>query len=147
MPFGNDCSTTDGGLLAPGDPLAAADLRSNHAPCTIAYWHQPAFTATRHRRRSPNPAAPGADSAEGLAADAWWKLLYKSHATLILNGHEHVYARFRPMDPTGNSDPRHGITQFIVGTGGEAIDTLARSPTARSATPTSRPRRIRPSAC
>ena len=43
----------------------------------------------------------------------------------MLNGHEHYYARFRPMDPAGNYDPKNGIPQFIVGTGGEALDTLA----------------------
>jgi hypothetical protein len=31
---------------------------------------------------------------EGQTADAWWKLLYAHHATLILNGHDHVYSRF-----------------------------------------------------
>jgi hypothetical protein len=29
------------------------------------------------------------------------------------------------MDPAGNYDPKHGIPEFIVGTGGEALDTLA----------------------
>jgi hypothetical protein len=28
------------------------------------------------------------------------------------------------MDPAGNSDPRHGIREFIVGTGGESLDTV-----------------------
>jgi hypothetical protein len=28
------------------------------------------------------------------------------------------------MDPNGNADPRHGIREFIVGTGGEALDTV-----------------------
>lgn len=28
------------------------------------------------------------------------------------------------MDPAGNADPRHGIREFIIGTGGEALDTL-----------------------
>jgi len=45
-------------------------------------------------------------------------LLYQSRATLILNGHDHTYARFAPMDPTGAADARHGIREFIVGTGG-----------------------------
>lgn len=125
-PFGNDCSTSDGGLLAQETRWLAADLRSNHAHCTLAYWHQPTFSATTAAAAgTPNPAAPGVGSAEGLAADAWWNLLYKSHASLILNGHEHVYARFRPMDPNGNYDPKHGIPQIIVGTGGEDLDTLA----------------------
>jgi hypothetical protein len=28
------------------------------------------------------------------------------------------------MDPAGNADPRHGIREFIVGTGGEGLDTV-----------------------
>src|SRR5262249_49258282 len=53
-----------------------------------------------------------------------WQLLYQHHATLVLNGHDHVYSRFAPMDPAGNADPRHGIREFIVGTGGESLDTV-----------------------
>jgi hypothetical protein len=124
--FGNDCSTTDGGLLSQETQWLAEDLSRNDKPCTIAYWHQPAFTAADTSADVPDPSAPGADSVEGGASDAWWKLLYRAHATLVLNGHEHLYARYRPMNPAGQSDPKHGITQFTVGTGGEAIDTLAR---------------------
>jgi hypothetical protein len=124
--FNNDCSTTDGGLLAQETQWLAADLAGNPQACTIAYWHQPTFTASAPVSATlPDPSVPGAGSAEGLAADAWWKLLYDAHATLILNGHEHYYARFRPMDPAGNYDPKNGIPQFIVGSGGEALDTLA----------------------
>jgi hypothetical protein len=120
--FNNDCSTTDSGLLAQETQWLANDLASNHSDCTLAYWHQPTFSASA---TGATAAAPGAGSAEGGAADAWWTLLYKAHATLVLNGHEHYYARFKPMDPAGNFDPRHGITQIIVGTGGESLDTLA----------------------
>jgi hypothetical protein len=124
--FSNDCSTTDGGLLSQETQWLANDLASNHSACTLAYWHQPTFTASAPVSASlPDPSVPGAGSAEGGAADAWWSLLYKAHATLVLNGHEHYYARFRPMNPAGQSDPQHGITQFIVGSGGEALDTLA----------------------
>jgi len=28
------------------------------------------------------------------------------------------------MDPAGNPDPRHGIREFIIGTGGESLDTV-----------------------
>jgi Calcineurin-like phosphoesterase len=94
----------------------AQDLQQDHSRCTLAYWHQPTFSST---------ASPfTSDSAEGQAATAWWQLLYRHHATLILNGHDHVYSRFAPMDPAGNSDPRHGIREFIVGTGGESLDTV-----------------------
>jgi hypothetical protein len=78
-PFNNDCSTTDGGLLAQETQWLASDLAGDHKACTIAYWHQPTFTATDTSADVPDPSAPGADSVEGLAADAWWKLLYKAH--------------------------------------------------------------------
>jgi hypothetical protein len=114
--FNNDCSTTDGGLLATETNWLSQDLKQNHSPCTLAYWHQPTFSST---------ASPfTSDSTEGAAADAWWKLLYQHHATLILNGHDHVYSRFAPMDPVGNADPQHGIREFIVGTGGESLDAV-----------------------
>ena len=123
--FNNDCSTTDGGLLAQETQWLANDLKRNHAPCTLAYWHQPTFSATTASTATVPASAPGAGGQEGGVADAWWQLLYDNHATLVLNGHEHAYARLRPMDPAGNYDPKHGIPEIIVGTGGEALDTLA----------------------
>ncbi len=123
--FGNDCSTTGDGLLARETRWLAADLKSNGAPCTVAYWHQPTFSATTSAADAADPTAPGVDSTEGTVGDTWWKLLYRAHATLVLNGHEHVYARFRPLDPNGRPDPVHGITQFTVGSGGEDLDTIA----------------------
>lgn len=89
----------------------AQDLAGDHAPCTLAYWHQPTFSV----------AAAEADP-EGQAADAWWQLLYQHGADLVLNGHDHTYARYAPMDPSGAADPHHGIREFIVGTGGESLD-------------------------
>ena len=82
----------------------------------MAYWHQPTFSSTA----SPTTS----DSAEGQTADAWWRLLYEHHADVILNGHDHVYSRFAPMDPNGNANDRNGIREFIVGTGGESLDTV-----------------------
>jgi hypothetical protein len=117
-----ECATQPGGCSPTGAWFSsetkwlAQDLQSNHSRCTLAYWHQPTFSATT----SPSTAG----SAEGKAATAWWQLLYAHHATLILNGHDHVYSRFAPMDPSGNADPKRGIRQFIVGTGGESLDTV-----------------------
>jgi hypothetical protein len=114
-PDGTGCSASNP-WVASETAWLANDLKSDTSPCTLAYWHQPTFSSTK----SPFTA----DSAEGQMADAWWKLLYQYHATLILNGHDHVYSRFAPMDPSGNADPRHGIREFIVGTGGESLDTV-----------------------
>ncbi|NUP37926.1 MAG: hypothetical protein HOY76_13130, partial [Streptomyces sp.] len=126
--FGHDCSTTDEGLLGRETRWLAQDLAANKRPCTIAYWHQPTFSATTASTATVPASAPGADGTEGAAADAWWKLLYRHHATLVLNGHQHAYARLRAMNPAGEYDPAHGIPEFIVGSGGEALDTLAGTP-------------------
>lgn len=104
----------------------AHDLALDHAQCTVAYWHQPTFSV----------AGATADP-EGIAADAWWRLLYAHGADLVLNGHDHTYARYAPMDPSGRADPRHGVREFIVGTGGESLDqpvTNANTPNLQAAT-------------
>ncbi|MDT0466548.1 metallophosphoesterase family protein [Streptomyces gibsoniae] len=126
--FNHDCSTTGNGLLGQETQWLSQDLAANRRPCTIAYWHQPAFSATTASTATVPASAPGAGGIEGAATDAWWKLLYQHRATLVLNGHEHAYARLRPMNPAGQSDPARGIPEFIVGSGGEAIDTLAGTP-------------------
>lgn len=125
--FGNDCSTTDQGLLAQETRWLAQDLKSNQQQCTLAYWHQPTFSATTASTATLPASAPGAGGQEGQVADAWWKLLYANHATLVLNGHEHAYARLKPLDPNGVPDAKNGIPEFIIGTGGEALDTLAKN--------------------
>jgi acid phosphatase type 7 len=108
--------TTSGSWFESETRWLTQDLNEDHSRCTLAYWHQPTFSSTADPTTS--------DSMEGQTADAWWKLLYAHHATLILNGHDHVYSRFAPMDPAGNSDPRRGIREFIIGTGGESLDTV-----------------------
>ena len=121
-----ECATQPGGCNANGTWFASEtawlkhDLALNHAGCTLAYWHQPTFSSTATDWKN--------DSAEGTLADTWWKLLYARHADVVLNGHDHVYSRFAPMDPNGTADPRHGIREFIVGTGGESLDTLNPTP-------------------
>lgn len=111
--LGDDCDPTTG-VLGQETAWLKQDLASNHSSCTLAYWHQPTFSST------------GEPSAEGAAARAWWQLLYGAGADLVLNGHEHVYARFAPQTPDGTPDAGKGITQFVVGTGGEDLDTLSR---------------------
>ena len=102
------------------------DLSGDHAACTLVYWHQPSFSASG----APASATqPGPDGPEGNAAQQlWWPMLYRHGVDVVLNGHEHLYARFAPMDASGNPDPRHGIRQFIVGTGGESLDSLYTDP-------------------
>jgi hypothetical protein len=106
------CSDTGAWFAAELDWLKK-DLEKNHAPCTLAYWHQPTYSAANSL------------TTEGRTAQAFWQLLYDHRADLVLNGHDHLYARYRPLDPFGNYDPHRGIREFIVGTGGETLDAVS----------------------
>jgi Calcineurin-like phosphoesterase len=114
-----ECETQPGGCSNTGSWFAAelawlkADLAANHSACTLAYWHQPTYSPANGL------------GLEGTTAVAFWQLLYKYGADLVLNGHDHLYARYRPLDASGNYDPRKGIREFVVGTGGETLDTVA----------------------
>jgi hypothetical protein len=79
------------------------DLATHSNYCTLAYWHIPVFSSGG--RASPN-------------AKPLFQLLYNYDADLILNGHDHIYERFAPQDPTGAKDTAKGIREFVVGTGG-----------------------------
>ena len=128
-----ECETQPGGCSNTGSWFAAElewlkkDLEENHSACTLAYWHQPVFSAT------DSIAVP-----EGPTAVAFWQLLYQYGADLVLNGHDHLYARYRPLDPSGNYDPKKGIREFIVGTGGETLDPIVTTNTT-AADPTGNP--------
>jgi hypothetical protein len=82
------------------------DLNDNRSVCTLAVWHYPLF--------SSGLEGPS-ESVRPL-----WDTLYASGADVVLNGHNHAYERFDPLDPTGKPDPRHGIREFVVGTGGRS---------------------------
>ena len=76
-PFNHDCSTTDTGLLAQETQWLAPDLATNNRACTIAYWHQPTFSATTASTPPCPPPRPAPAASRARAADAWWKLLYQ----------------------------------------------------------------------
>jgi acid phosphatase type 7 len=57
----------------------------------------------------------------------------------VLNGHDHLYARYRPLNPSGKYDPRNGIREFIVGTGGETLDTVVNTGVANTSDPSGNP--------
>ena len=81
-----------------------ADLASSSRKCTLAYWHHPRWTSGAH--------------APDTSAAAVWRVLYAAGADLVLNGHEHFYERFAPMNPSGATDESYGIRQIIAGMAG-----------------------------
>jgi hypothetical protein len=80
------------------------DLAAHPASCTLAYWHSPLYSSGEH----------GPDE----EVRPLWEALHAAGAEIVLNGHDHHYERFAPLDPKGKPDPERGIRQFIVGTGG-----------------------------
>jgi acid phosphatase type 7 len=80
------------------------DLASHKNLCTLAYWHHPRWTS-------------GESGNDGRMA-AIWQILYAHGVDVVVNGNEHMYERFAPLDPDGKMDLTHGIREFVVGTGG-----------------------------
>ena len=96
--------------MAPGSAQQAwlrDDLASNHAACVAAIWHHPLFSV------GPNGPMP--------EARELWRTLYDAGADVIINGHDHFYARFAPQTPDGVADSSRGLRQFVVGTGGAGL--------------------------
>ena len=84
------------------------DLNANTQPCTLAFWHQPIL----------NIGQEGGDLGSPGAMDTW-ALLAQKGVDMVVNGHDHTYQRYVPVD--GNLNPSSsGITEFIAGTGGHA---------------------------
>jgi len=92
------------GRASPQGQFLINDLAASRTKCTIAYWHHPLFTSGQN-----GPT---------LSVRDLWRILYDANVDIVLNGHDHLYERFRPQDPDGRPDPQRGIQQFIVGTGG-----------------------------
>jgi hypothetical protein len=91
---------SDGG---PQGSWLKTDLATTDRKCLLAIWHYPLFTS-------------GPDGSSPQMRD-FWRILYRAHAEIIVNGHEHYYERFAPQNPEGGADPA-GIHEYIVGTGG-----------------------------
>jgi hypothetical protein len=77
--------------------------------CVLAYWHHPRFSSGFGGAHQPH-----------RETGPLFRALYEHRAELVLGGHVHNYERFGPRSPGGRPDER-GVTQFVVGTGGNAL--------------------------
>jgi hypothetical protein len=91
-------------------PLQLAWLKANLAAephlCTLAIWHRPRFSTGPH--------------GNSTGVDALWQLLAANSAEIVVNGHDHMYERFTPLDDTGGA-AANGLREFVVGTGGAGL--------------------------
>jgi hypothetical protein len=108
----SNCSYVGGcGPGSPEEQWLKADLAAHSNACTLAYWHHPRFSSGLHGDTS--------------SVAAFWDDLYQAGAEVVLNGHDHVYEHFVPLNPSGQTDPAQGISQFTVGTGGAELTEFA----------------------
>jgi len=85
------------------------DLAANAGACTIAYYHHPLYNI-------------GPEGATTAMSDIW-KLLAQNGVDIVLNGHDHDYQRWVPLD--GNGVPAaNGMTEFVVGSSGHGLQTF-----------------------
>jgi len=96
---------------SPQERWLRADLAANHARCTLAIWHHPRWSSSKHGNMA--------------RSDAFWRDLYADGAELVIVGHGHEYERFAPLNPSGTVDRPRGIREFMVGTGGAELKPFA----------------------
>jgi hypothetical protein len=84
----------------------AEDLSNNTSPCVIATLHHPIFSIGSH------------GPTERIAHI--WPLFAEHGVDIVLDGNEHNYQRWQPLDANGNVDAQ-GVTEFVVGMGGRNV--------------------------
>src|SRR5262249_25415896 len=82
------------------------DLSQHPGACTLAYFHKPLFSSGGKHGNDPEMRP-------------LWDVLYGAGVDVVVNGHDHDYERFAPQDPSGHLDPKRGIREFVVGSGGK----------------------------
>lgn len=88
-----------------------ADRRRNDpSACTIAAWHHARWSELGHGDLD--------------VVDAVWRSLFDvpeaQRPDLVLNGHDHLYERYPPLDQNGRPAPG-GVPEIVVGTGGREV--------------------------
>ena len=103
----SECQHVGGcGADSPQARWLQQDLAAHPRACTMAYWHRPRFSSGTHGNNVDN--------------DPLWKILSAQGADVVLGGHDHDYERFSPLDGAGRPDAAQGMTEFVVGTGGDS---------------------------
>ncbi len=90
------------------------DLATHPAVCTLVFYHEPLYDVGPEGQ-PPNSLPP---------ITATWSLLAQNGVDIVLNGHDHNYQRWKPLDGSGNVSPG-GVTEFVVAGGGHSIQAFA----------------------
>ena len=84
-----------------------ADLRNKPRGCVMAFWHRPLFSTGEH--------------GDSVRMRKVFAALYDAGAELVVNGHDHGYQRFKPVDSLGVEDAANGVREIVAATGGAAL--------------------------
>lgn len=116
----SECAQVGGcGADSPQGQWLRQDLAQHPTTCTLAYFHKPLFSSGSSHGNDPE-------------MKPLWQALYAAGADVVINGHDHDYERFAPQNPDGNADPKNGIREFVVGTGGKNSHRSFATPKANS---------------
>jgi hypothetical protein len=110
----------------PGDAMyewLKQDLAAHDNMCTLAYFHHPAYFWVNFAGGPDTLTHPGYTFTRPM-----YRLFYQDKVDVVLSGHMHFYERLKPMNPAGESDPKNGFTQFIVGMGGDTKEPVPSGP-------------------
>jgi hypothetical protein len=79
------------------------DLAAHPTACSLVFYHHPRWSS----------------GVEGglIQRDLFWRAAVAGGADIVLDGHDHDYERFAPMDAEG-AGSAVGVREFVVGTGG-----------------------------
>ena len=92
-----------------------ADLAANPRQCSVAVWHHPTMSAGPH------------NNDEGNMLNIW-RAFHDAGGDLVVNGHDHSYMRFAPLNRDSTSPATGGMREIVVGVGGKNFTTQNRVP-------------------
>jgi len=110
----SNCDDIDCSPDSPQAHWLRADLAASHAGCTLVVWHHPLYDS-------------GVSEIQ-YGVETFWKIASDYGADVVVNGHDHHYERFAPLDRSGSPDSAEGMREFIVGTGGAWMHPLGPQP-------------------
>lgn len=102
-------STSQYGQTSPGTAQyewLQQDLAADNAACTLVYYHHPLYNV--------GPEGP-TTRMSGI-----WSMLVQHGGVLVLNGHDHDYQRYVPLDSAGVPNV-NGVTEIVAGSGGHGV--------------------------